>query len=164
MGGPGSGGAHGGYGPEHAQQTRTNANTPTRKRMIKAREKDVQALELRKAGGSYRHIGKAMGISPQSALNCCRRALDELMHKIHESAEQLREIEAGRLDSLQLALWQKATGGDAHAIDSVRKICESRRRLYGLDAPEEFAGAVAVSTDAEVHLYFPDNGRGPKKA
>ena len=164
MGGPGSGGDHGGFGGQHARQTQRDDNHPLKKRMVKAREKDVQALELRKAGGSYRHIGKVMGISPQSALNCCRRALDELMHKIHESAEQLREIEAGRLDSLQLGLWQKATGGDPQAVEAVRKICESRRRLYGLDAPEEFAGAVAVSADAEVHLYWPENGRGPKKA
>ena len=40
-----------------------------------------------------------------------------------------------RLDALQIALWDKAVGGDAVAVGYVLKILERRSRLAGLDAP-----------------------------
>ena len=44
-----------------------------------------------------------------------------------------REVE--RLDSLQLAMWQKAMDGDAPSAIAVVRCIMSRRRLLGLEGP-----------------------------
>lgn len=162
MGGPGSGGPRKRNGAALANETRHNHNHPLHPRMIKARELDVRALELRKAGGSYRAIGAALGIKPQAALNCCKRALKELLQQRTDDAGALREVELGRLDIMLTGIWNKAASGDVPAVRAALEIVKSRRELLGLDAPKAFTADVGVSADADVHMYWPDNGRGPK--
>jgi hypothetical protein len=53
-----------------------------------------------------------------------------------EQAQELRALEALRLDQMQAALWQQATDGDVRAIDRILRIMERRARLLGLDEPE----------------------------
>jgi hypothetical protein len=48
-------------------------------------------------------------------------------------AEELREIEALRLDALQMALWPRVIAGDIQAIRTVVRVSERRCRLFGLD-------------------------------
>lgn len=106
----------------------------THQRNIEAREKARQALELRKAGLSYEAIAARVGWSAKStAYHAIGKALDAITR---EPAKRVRSLELERLDALLLALWQKARGGDAGAIDRILKIMERRAKLLGLDAPQ----------------------------
>jgi hypothetical protein len=127
-------------------------NQPTGKRE-KAAERRVQALDLRKAGASYRAIAATLGINEKTAYNDVRRALQTLAELELTSAEELRTLELARLDKLTIeaarvlaATHPYVSGGKVlpnladdgpklQAIDRLLRISESRRKLLGLDAP-----------------------------
>jgi len=113
-----------------------NRETEESGRRLQAREREAQAVELRKNGLSYAAIGAELGISDEGARKACKRALERMLSELQESAEELREIELGRLDHMQTALWQKALDGDCQTIDRVLRIMQRRAKLAGLDAPE----------------------------
>ena len=54
---------------------------------------------------------------------------------MQDSADELRVVEADRLDRMQVAHWAAAMRGDVPATAQVIKIMERRARLLGLDAP-----------------------------
>jgi hypothetical protein len=131
-------------------------------RSIAAREKDAQALELRRRGLTYRQIAERMKWANQkSAWEAVQHALKDA---IAEPAAEVKRIELDRLDEYMrhalrvlaaphYAISQKgevvflldaASGAqkpvmdDAPvlaAIDRLLKISERRARLLGLDAP-----------------------------
>jgi hypothetical protein len=53
-----------------------------------------------------------------------------------KATDDLRSLEKGRLDSLQLASWDKAMAGDIEAAGAVMRIVMARCRLLGLDRVE----------------------------
>jgi len=111
-----------------ARQNRTSA------RVIIARKREAEALELRLAGGTYEQIAQAIGYETRSAAyRAVVRALRSLS-KVQD-VEHLRELESERLDRLFLGVWAKAVKGDDHKIDRVIKIMVRRAKLLGLDAP-----------------------------
>lgn len=107
----------------------------TSKRRIVGLERQLRALELRKAGYSYRAIAEELGISVSAAYRATTRALKRLNEKTQEEAEVVRRLELERLDDLLLAMWPKAQNGDQGAVDRILRIMERRARLLGLDAP-----------------------------
>ena len=62
-----------------------------------------------------------------------RRALAERGDIAAETREELRSIEAQRLDRLFLVVWRQALQGDLAAVDRALRIQERRARLAGLD-------------------------------
>ena len=106
--------------------------------------KVVEAFDLRCRGYRYRDIGKAIGVSATSAFRYVTEELDRLAKEAREGAETLRTIEHTRLENsyreAQFGI-QKTRDSDmtAHVryLEQARKISESIRKLYGLDAPEE---------------------------
>lgn len=118
-----------------------NANQ-TEPQALEANERRWEALEHRKRGTSYRDIAKLMGCSLGAAHNYVTDALEELKAKVHESAEQLREIEIQKLDRLEELMKESleqeedpVARGKVAAV--IVKITESRRKLLGLDAPQK---------------------------
>ena len=107
----------------------------TSKRRIAAVEKQVKALELRKAGVTFEEIAKTLGYAgPSGAF----RAVDSALEKtLQEPADKLRQIEWLRLEQMQRALWPTALSGDLGAIDRLVRIMERRARLLGLDSRVE---------------------------
>lgn len=102
----------------------------TSQRDINARERMNQALNLRKAGATLDQISTACGYgSRSSAHKAIKRAMAELPR---ENAEDLRELEAARLDELLMSYWQRAKK-DTNAAHLVLRIMERRARLFGLD-------------------------------
>ena len=98
---------------------------------VQTLDRHLQALELRKAGVSYRHIAQQLGYSGVSgAHSAVARALKQV---IQEPGAQVLQLEVERLDALLLALWPNAKRGDYGAIDRVLKIMERRAKLLGLD-------------------------------
>ena len=52
-----------------------------------------------------------------------------------EAVGELRNLEVKRLDSLQLAMWQKAMQGDVPSATAVVGVIMSRCPLLGLEGP-----------------------------
>lgn len=122
-------------------------------------ERRVRALELRKAGHSYREIGRQLGISHVQAEKDVTRVLAELNAQATETAESWRRLELERLDALWVGIWRQALSGHPLAVASALKIMERRAKLLGLDAPqrmeldvqrhaEQLASELGLSVDA----------------
>jgi len=107
----------------------------TQQHSVDAVERDLKALELRKAGVSYEEIAKALGWKgKQGAWFAVKRCLKKVRQ---ESATELVVLEVERLDKMQTALWAKAQHGDYGAVDRILSIMTRRAKLLGLDAPEK---------------------------
>jgi len=92
-----------------------------------AREREAQAMELRKAGASYPAIARQLGYaSHEGARQAVVRVLDALEVESAESGQQVRRLEMERLDALLVGLWKKARDGDVQAVDRALKIMERR--------------------------------------
>lgn len=105
---------------------------------IRNREKIDQALELRKAGASFKAIGEALGgITKQAAFKLVEAGLQELNAQCAAGAEELRRLELERLDGMELALWKQRS--NPRVADTLLRIAERRAKLLGLDAPGKLA-------------------------
>ena len=100
-------------------------------RELSAIEKQLEALEMRKAGLPYQKIADALGYSNHSG---ARKAVIAAMKKtLREPAEEVRELEIARLDDLINAIWHFRAKPEY--LDRILKIMERRSKLLGLDAP-----------------------------
>lgn len=113
------------------------SESKTSARKMTGKEREVEALGLRKSGATYAEIGKALGITEQGAYKAVMRSLRRLNEKIVEGAEELRRIEIERLDRMLLGIWTQAKAGHLGAIDRAIKISERRARLCGLDSKND---------------------------
>jgi hypothetical protein len=104
-----------------------------------AAERRIKALELRKAGVSYRKIGAALGVSHTQAYNDVMLSLRHLAKKQDGIAEELRVLEDQRLDDMLTPMMTQARRGNQGAVDRVLRIMDRRARLWGLDAPQKIA-------------------------
>jgi hypothetical protein len=96
-----------------------------------------EALRLRLGGASLVQIGERLGISESRA---CRVVNDALRQTVQEPADQIRQLEAARLDQLQVAMWPKAMQGSGWAVDRCLGIMKRRAELLALDAQPRLAG------------------------
>ena len=123
---------------------------------VDAAERDAQALELRAAGLSFRHLGQQLGCSTATAHRRVVRGLDRTLR---EPADRVRALELHRLDQLQAhavevlrarhvvvqagrPVLDPASGNPyvdhgpvLAAINTLLRVAERRARLLGLDAP-----------------------------
>lgn len=111
----------------------------TSPRSLVALQRQQQAVELRRAGRSYREIACQVGIGVASAHRLVGAAIAEARTTVQEDVVELRALELSRLDGLLGTLWPKARQGDLQAVDRVLRIMERRAKLLGLDAPVKVA-------------------------
>lgn len=77
---------------------------------VEAHDKQLRALELRKAGASYETIAKQLGYRGRNgAFNAVNSAL---RHTLQEPADEIRVLELARLDAMQIGLFSRAKRGD----------------------------------------------------
>ena len=128
--------------------TQAFPNTPAR---LNAKQRQTQALELRKAGLTYNEIATRLGYnSYQAAYKAVKTALKQLAEQTSHSANELRTLENERLDRLHTIAWQQATQNrDLAAVDRAVRISERRAKLYGLDLNEK-RQADAATQQAEL--------------
>lgn len=100
---------------------------------IKAHERHLAALELRKAGASYQTIAERLGYRSSSGAH--KAVSSALKATLREPADELRELEVTRLDAALLAIWRRVQSGDERAIDRLLGIMKRRAALLGLDRP-----------------------------
>jgi hypothetical protein len=100
-------------------------------------------MQLRVLGFTYEAIAKQCGYSDrQTAWNAVQR---EMKRAVKEPAENLRQLEAERLDALLRSFLPAALKGDVKAAGKVLDIMDRRARLFGLDVrPEDAVSTVPV--------------------
>lgn len=127
-------GAASGGGSTVAKATNPqDGRTPTRPRMVLAKTRAQEAIELRMQGLTFEAIAGQIGVTREAARKAVLRALEETNQAIAERADELRSIEAQRLERITEVLWPRVLEGDLKAIDRVIRTRESFRRLTGLD-------------------------------
>lgn len=119
---------------------------PTGARRVKAAERTRQAIALKKAGLSLEAIGQRLGISKAAAGKALHRGLAELRAETLVDAEELRAIEAARLDQAQAAIWPRVLQGNDGAIDRFVRLSQRRAALLGLDAPTKVEQTIEEKT------------------
>lgn len=149
---------------------RAETTAKTRAQNVTTAERAAACLELRKAGASYTEVGRAVGISRTHAHRLVVTQLRQMRENTAELADELRELELARLDSLLRTAIQIAKDASEtpenrlKAVNTSVRLSESRRKLLGLDAPErmehsgsvvavplqQFREEVATMSDAEI--------------
>ena len=94
----------------------------------------VTILRMRRAGADYNAIGKHFGINPSTAYQKVRKAIQDMPK---EEASELRALEAAKLDFAETHLQTGIKAGDTKSITALVRLSESRRKLLGLDMPEQ---------------------------
>ena len=101
-------------------------------------ERKREALAMRLRGHNYAEIGDALGISAEGARLAVKRGMSEIRTESAETAIEVREQEAARLDRMLTTLERMAESTeDASTLlaiqDRLLKIQDRRARLLGLD-------------------------------
>jgi hypothetical protein len=104
-------------------------------RLIRGREREREALALRRRGKTFAAIGAELGFTEQAAHRAVQRALARLSEQTRHEGEQLRALELARLDDLLAAVWNAALEGETKAVLAALKVIERRCKMLGLDAP-----------------------------
>ena len=97
-----------------------------------AQQRRTKAVELAVAGHGYQTIAEMIGYANRGTVY--RIVQEALKAQQITSIDEVRELEASRLDALQEALWPAAIRGKVQAAQAVLKIMEQRARLLGLHA------------------------------
>jgi hypothetical protein len=130
---------------------RRGATGPKTAQQIETHEKRIKALELRKAGFSYREIAKQVGwADPKSARIGVEVMLREYVPQ--DVVDDVRKLECERLDALWRPQYRAAIQGDRLAVDRCLHIMERRAALLGLDAPIRIQQQVITEDDLETAI------------
>lgn len=120
-------------------------------------ERRAAAINLRISGLDWTAIAAQLGYADRGA--ACKdvtRALEK--HVVDEglAVEVWRELELGRLDSLQQSIWPKAMDGDPRAIEAALKILDRRAKLLGLDSAIKLEVLTVDALDAQIQRLEED--------
>lgn len=109
------------------------------------RAREIQEmLRMRTYGASYQAIADHFGIG---RVNVWKKIKDELANIPEDEAKTLRALEALKLDQAEFRLQKGIQSGDVKAINALIRLSESRRKLLGLDMPEQHE--VKISREEE---------------
>ena len=129
----------------------TAARFKTQPERVRAAEMRAEAVKLRKMGLSYPQIAERLGYnSRQAAHQAVTTALRDIREETADDADDLRTLEAERLDQLwQIAFTEAVSNRSMRAIDTLMRIQERRAKLFGLDKSDErMADAIQASAEA----------------
>ena len=132
-----------------------------------------EAIELRKAGATYRQIADQLGITTTEAHTVVQKGLKEIL--LDSGAEDVVNLELARLDEMTLQCFIILRDDKARydqklrSIDRMITIMERRAKFLGLDAPEkidmnvsgriENVHAVIVEGDSDSYIAALERSR-----
>ncbi len=90
-------------------------------------------LMMRRQGYQYRDIAAELGISTALAHNYVKDAIGGL---VKEMAEEVRQVQIQRLETMLAGVMDKAEAGDAFAIGSSLQIMDRIDKLHGIEPPK----------------------------
>lgn len=109
------------------------------------RQEEVWAmLHMRRGGASYAAIAAQHGLNVKTVHEKITAALRDIPK---DEAAELRMLESQKLDYAETRLAGAIKVGDVKAINALIRISESRRKLLGLDMPEQHE--VKISREEE---------------
>jgi hypothetical protein len=102
---------------------------------VTIRDRAHEAHRMRSAGADWPDIAHAVGYASgkSTALAVTAYLQRAALDQSKEESRLVLQLELHRLDELQLALWDKAVGGDLKAAAFVLHLIERRVKLLGLD-------------------------------
>ena len=110
----------------------------TSKRRLAARDRWLDALELRKRGWTFERIADELDYAgPGGAYQAVMNALKATFR---EPVEEMRRLESARLDEMQEKISVNVGPGKDDGlpvVDRVLRIMDRRAKLLGLDMPSE---------------------------
>lgn len=112
-----------------------------------AKERDLEAVHLRRLGYTYRDIAARLSCSVGTVHGAVKEAFETTLTRTREEAAHLRELELERLDLLFRPAFQKAAEGDLRAAETCLKIMERRAKYLGLDKQGNFPLAEVVQVN-----------------
>jgi len=115
------------------------AKSATGKEKISKAEATIKALQLRKAGLTQREIAEQIERSPGYVNKLLKGAMEEFRNVTAEEADDLRALQAVRLEHAMRSIWADVIRGDLRAVDRFLRICQRQAALFGLDAPNKTA-------------------------
>ena len=121
--------------------------------IVTSRERELQALRFRAEGCTFDEIGRRLGITKQSAWEAIARAMARNAEAIREQADEVRVMEAERLDAAAAAIWPKVMDGDLRAQDTWLRNRSRYATLLGLDVRD--AGTPLVSGPVSINVVPP---------
>ena len=125
-------------------------------RLIDARVREGQVLELRRDGLTFESIARRLGYaSSAGAYKAFKRAMDRT---VREPADEIRRIELERLDYYLECLAPHIAKGRGYAIEKAIMIQDRRARLLGLDAPTKHQLTVSDAMTQEIEQLAFDLG------
>lgn len=135
----------------------TNRNHKTGKLALAAAEKQLRALELRKAGLGFDAIAAELGYANRGAAH--KAVMAALRATMREPAEEVRALYLERLDYVMQCMAPRMAEGNPQAAAAYIKALERQAALLGLDAPlktemridhEKVAAKIAEATGLPV--------------
>ena len=126
--------------------------------IVTSRERELQALRFRAEGCTFDEIGRRLGITKQSAWEAVARAMARNAEAIREQADEVRAMEAERLDAAAAAIWPKVMDGDLRAQDTWLRNRSRYATLLGLDVRD--AGTPLVSGPVSINVVPPWESKG----
>jgi transcriptional regulator len=100
-------------------------------------DKQIEAVNYRKQGKSYRAIAALMQEDVANVFRMVQQALRETREKCNEEAADLRQQELERLDAIYEAMFKEAEAGNERAAAVCVQINKRRCAMLGLDAPQK---------------------------
>lgn len=105
-------------------------------------EKELQIIELRRAGVTWEQIAREVGFKNASgAYKMYQRAAERM---VRPDLEEYRDMQLDRLERMHKAVWLRAKDGDLRAIEMALRIGDREAKLLGLDAPTKIMAEVTV--------------------
>ena len=106
-----------------------------------------KAWELRLRGMSQSQIAEVLGVTQPYVCILLKKALEDKKEELVGTAEKHVANQAGRLDKMLDALWEKVQAGDPKAIAAALAIEDRRSKLLGLDVAQR--KALDITTGGE---------------
>lgn len=100
-------------------------------------KRQLDAVEMRKQGMSYRAIADRLEVSFQQVQRDVTEELKRLAALNLNAADELRQLELERLDRIIAGMDHWVQAGNAQAAMATLKAMDTRAKLLGLYAPEK---------------------------
>jgi hypothetical protein len=118
------------------QSKRGGGDHSSRPAQLEARENEQKALSLWIKGATYQQIASAgfAIATPSGAWRAVHRALARIPK---QEADQAREAQVARLQTIRMLLWNHASADPIRAAEALIKLEAREARLLGLDKPSK---------------------------
>src|SRR6202022_3617223 len=114
------------------QELRGGAMRKSSSKAVACAERHREWIDLKRQGHTECEIARRSGVSQQAVSKAVLKYVRNLPAL---AADDLRRLEAERLDALSAALAPAIAKGDPRSIEAAVRISERRAKLLGLDAP-----------------------------